>query len=72
MIQTSEKYSQRPKTGRPDFGVFEKRPVLNSSGFQTLSEIRTFSSGYRTSGSIALYEPDVRLSDVSAKLGRFI
>ena len=35
------RYSKRPKSGRPDFGVFKKRLVVNPSGFQELSEIQT-------------------------------
>ena len=34
-------YSERPKTGRLVFGVFETCPVPKSSGFQTTSDNRT-------------------------------
>ena len=59
-------YSKHPKTGRPVFGFFEKRPVDKPPVIGLSSEIRTISSGfravrlfpiptsgYRTSGSIA-------------------
>ena len=49
------KYSKRLKSRRPDFGVFENRPVPKQSRFQTVSEIRTLSSGFRTFGSILKY-----------------
>ena len=45
-------YSKRPKTGRPVFGVFKKRPVPKRFGFRTMSENRTFMSGFWTFGSI--------------------
>ena len=44
-----KKYSKSPKTGRPDFGIFEKHPVVKLSGFQTTSGNQTILSGYRTS-----------------------
>ena len=52
-------YRRRPKTGRPVFGVFEKRPVVKHSGFQTLSTNRTKTSGYRTSGSFQSHPPAI-------------
>ena len=48
-----------PKSGRPVFGIFETCPVVKLSGFQTLSEIRTILSGYRTSGSFQSQPPAI-------------
>ena len=62
-------YSNDPKTGRPVFGFLGSCPVVESSGFQITSEIRTILSGFQTSGSNALYEPDVRFSDVLVRTG---
>ena len=45
LLRFSNSYSRCLKSGRPDFGVFETCPVVKTSGFQTLSEIRTLSSG---------------------------
>ena len=57
------KYSRCLKSGRPDFGVFETCPVVKTSGFQTLSEIRTLSSGFQTSGSNALNKGNRTISN---------
>ena len=57
MFLGSQIYSERPKSGRPDFGVFEKCLVVKSSGFQTTSGNRTILSRYRTSGSNCI-QPD--------------
>ena len=50
-------YSKRPKSGRPDFGVFEKRPVPKRPVFRRSFENRTFISGFQTSGSIYFRSP---------------
>ena len=47
----SMKYSRCPKSGRPDFGVFENCPVLKRPVFERSFDNRTILSGYRTSGS---------------------
>ena len=57
-LKAALKYSERSKSGRPDFSVFEKRPVVNPSGFQTTSEIQMISSSYRTSGPFTSQRPD--------------
>ncbi len=51
--------SRRSKSGRPDFGVFETCPVLKRPVFRRRSEIRTISSGYRTSGSFQSQPPAI-------------
>ena len=56
-------YSRCPKTGRPDFGVFEKCPVVKSSRFQTLSEIGTILSGFRTFGWLTLKASGYQMFD---------
>ena len=53
-------YSKRPKTERSVFGAFIYRSVVESFGFQTTSENRTISFGYRTFGSILYLQPNVR------------
>ena len=55
VVNSQEKYSRCPKSGRLDFCVFKNRPVPKHSGFQTLSEIRTIMSGFRTFGSFTLH-----------------
>ena len=63
LVKLDIKYSGCPKTGRPVFGFFEKRPVDKPPVIGLSSDNRTNLSGFQTSGSNALYEPDVRYSD---------
>ena len=65
-------YNERPKTGRPAFGIFENRPVPKRSGFQTLSDNRTLMSGYRTFGPFTLQRSAFGISAFFTKLDRFI
>ena len=44
-------YSGCPKTGRPVFGFFEKRPVDKPPVIGLSSDNRTNLSGFQTSGS---------------------
>ena len=56
-------YSRCLKSGRPDFGVFKTCPVVKTSGFQMLSEIRTLSAGFQTSSSNALNKGNRTISN---------
>ena len=68
-------YSQRPKTGRPDFGVLESCQVPKRPDFRHSSEIRTILSGYRTSGWIQFVCPvigrPVQTSEIQTILSGF-
>ena len=62
MMSLDSEYSRCPKSGHPVFGVFEKRPVVKPSGFQTTSDNRTVMSGYRTFGWLTLQRPVIERS----------
>ena len=68
-------YSQRPKTGCPDFGIFESCLVPKRPDFRCWSEIRTILSGYRTSGWIQFVCPviarPVQTSEIRTILSGF-
>ena len=55
------------KSRRPIFGVFENRPVVKSSRFQTMSDNRTVMSGYWTFGSLTLQPPVIGRSIMCLK-----
>ena len=57
-------YSRCLKSGHPKFCIFETCPIVKTSGFQTLSEIRTFSSRFQTSSSNDLNKGNQTISNV--------
>ena len=71
-------YSNCPKSGRPDFGIFETCPVPKLSGFQTTSEIRRKCPDFGSSGSNfymlqtgRYIEPDIRKPHITSGFQTF-